>query len=45
MDYSYKAKDDQDREDVPLRKPLVSQAKRNSKHPTPQAKKIKPTQQ
>ncbi len=31
MDYSYKTKNDQDRKDVPLRKPQVSEAmKRNN---------------
>ncbi len=44
MDYSYKTKDDQDREEVPLRKPLVSQAlKRNNKDHPCKLKKIKPT--
>ena len=42
MDYSYKGKKDQDREEVPLRKPLVSQAmKRNKKDHLQKAKKIK----
>ncbi|KAH9388378.1 hypothetical protein TYRP_023560 [Tyrophagus putrescentiae] len=42
MDYSYKNKNDQDREQVPLRKPLVSQAmKRNHKDHSHQSKKIK----
>ncbi|KAH9409195.1 hypothetical protein TYRP_023712 [Tyrophagus putrescentiae] len=45
MDYSYKAKDDQNREDVPLRKPLVSQAmKRNAKNQPSVLKKMKPNQ-
>ncbi|KAH9403227.1 hypothetical protein TYRP_015107, partial [Tyrophagus putrescentiae] len=43
LDYSYKGKNDQNREEVPLRKPFVSQAmKRNKKDHTQNAKKMKP---
>ncbi len=42
MDYTYKTKNDQDREEVPLRKPQVSEAmKRNHREHPRQTKKMK----